>query len=51
MSEIRRRQRPVPQLQVPVNEDAALERDAARLQQMAGGPVPGTPGQALFLSL
>ncbi len=33
MSEIRRRRNgPVPQLQVPVNEDAALNEDAARLQ-------------------
>ena len=41
MSEIRRRRNgPVPQLQVPVNEDAALNADAARLQQMADRTAP-----------
>ena len=41
MSEIRRRRNgPVPQLQVPGNEDAALNADAARLQQMADRTAP-----------
>ena len=42
MSEIRRRRgnMPVPQLQVPMREDAALERDAGRLQQMADAAQP-----------
>jgi len=47
MSEIRRRrlQNPgMPQLQVPAREDAALEADAARLQQMADMvPAGGIP--------
>ena len=47
MSEIRRR-RPVPQLQVPQNEDAALDRDAMRMQQLEqqsrpAGMQPGMP--------
>ena len=47
MSEIRRR-RQVPQLQVPQNEDAALERDAMRMQQLEqqsrpAGMQPGMP--------